>query len=395
MDETKDSFKYDAAVLLSLQVIGKVKGSVWTQASLWKHMWKLLCIALITAYFVVLCVHEPTHVKTGAFEKIILFLRVIVGFFLGFFLKSSVGRWQTCIVGFMQLFDAIRKLHCQLLAFGVPRARIHLLVRYCILSARSLDIALHSDDMSRAERAAFRRQEWSKLLSCEDDVAWTSKESFGKVLSEEAVALSQVADPANTLWVWITSLITRMSAEGELPPMASAAYGRVMGLADAAYASIRTIRSSMSVRPPYVYLQALAMLVCINNILTACSCGLVLGVALAEGLAMYRLNPFMTTSVPWVELYKDCQALLLTTVMGIVGPLIYQALLEIGICLATPFDRDGEYGQSGAIPISRMVAELEQYLRDAEVMNDCLPGWEQAYFKPPPAPPAATATEGP
>lgn len=41
-------------------------------------------------------------------------------------------------------------------------------------------------------------------------------------------------DPAQTLWVWITSLLTRMAADGEIPPMASPTYGRVITMAEQA-----------------------------------------------------------------------------------------------------------------------------------------------------------------
>lgn len=45
------------------------------------------------------------------------------GLLLGFFLSSSVQRWYNCTNGFLELFDAVRGLHMQLNAMGVPKDR--------------------------------------------------------------------------------------------------------------------------------------------------------------------------------------------------------------------------------------------------------------------------------
>ena len=60
-----------------------------------------------------------------------------------------------------------------------------------------------------------------------------------------------IVDPAQTLWVWITSLLTRLAADGEIPPMASPTYGRVITMAEQAYQGIRAVRASIRVQPPY------------------------------------------------------------------------------------------------------------------------------------------------
>ena len=44
--------------------------------------------------------------------------------------------------------------------------------------------------------------------------------------------LANVVDPSQTLWV--TSLLTRMAADGEIPAMPTPTYGKIMSLADKA-----------------------------------------------------------------------------------------------------------------------------------------------------------------
>ena len=46
--------------------------------------------------------------------------------------------------------------------------------------------------------------------------------------------LANVVDPSQTLWVWVTSLLTRMAADGEIPAMPTPTYGKIMSLADKA-----------------------------------------------------------------------------------------------------------------------------------------------------------------
>ena len=59
----------------------------------------------------------------------------------------------------------------------------------------------------------------------------------------------------------VTSLLTRMAADGEVPAMPTPTYGKIMSLADQAYGGIREVQGAICVQPPYVYVQTIAMLV--------------------------------------------------------------------------------------------------------------------------------------
>ena len=44
--------------------------------------------------------------------------------------------------------------------------------------------------------------------------------------------LQDVQDPCPHLWLWIASFMGRLASDGEIPPMASPTYGRIVALAN-------------------------------------------------------------------------------------------------------------------------------------------------------------------
>eukprot|EP00931_Biecheleriopsis_adriatica_P016585 TRINITY_DN12174_c0_g1_i1.p1 TRINITY_DN12174_c0_g1~~TRINITY_DN12174_c0_g1_i1.p1 ORF type:complete len:357 (+),score=70.72 TRINITY_DN12174_c0_g1_i1:152-1072(+) len=302
---------------------------------------------------------------------------------LGFFLTSSVKRWYSCTNGFLALFDAIRGLQMQLSALGVPKHKLHMCIRYCVVSAYSLHYDLKCQTLQPSEKPSYKKKAWQKMLTTEEDMkdssaAFETNLSLAKIYENEMQVMSQVEDPSQTLWVWVTSLITRMSADGELPPMPTPTYGRIMGLAEAAYNGIREVRASMNVQPPYVYVQMMAMLVSINNITCALCFGMTFGVTLSN----YMKNGAGDL------LGTGLQDVLIAWFVSTIGPFLYQALLEVAVCIAQPFtatddDDAAEVSTAGRIPTTKLLEHLEKDIRDAEHMANNLPYWEPPHFKPP------------
>eukprot|EP00933_Yihiella_yeosuensis_P066278 TRINITY_DN7047_c0_g3_i1.p1 TRINITY_DN7047_c0_g3~~TRINITY_DN7047_c0_g3_i1.p1 ORF type:complete len:424 (-),score=106.23 TRINITY_DN7047_c0_g3_i1:129-1400(-) len=393
--EPDDSMTYDARKLVTFEVLSEIRGTVWTKGTLWKQMALLVTVSLFTSVWVVVSIKEPEKLDVSKFQKIAGFLKVIVGLLLSFFLSSSVNRWYRCTNGFQELFDAIRSLQMQLNALGVPKERVHLLMRYCILSARCLNIDLLADTMTPEERAAYSEKSWNDLITTDENssVAWSNPSaSLAKVYPKERQALEKCEDPAQTLWIWVTSLLTRMSQDGDIPPMPTPTYGKIIGIAEAAYKGIREVRSSVCVQPPYVYVQMMAMLVAVNNLICAISFGMTLGVTEGVVLSRYHVNPMArkggdASSQAVSQALQDAG---ISLVLSFVGPFLYQALLEVCVCIAQPFAGAGEEGAStaGRIPADQLLYQLEKDLRDAELMTESLPCWQQPFFKAPAAAPA-------
>jgi len=383
LEEPDDSMSYDARKLVTFEVCKDFTGTVWAKRSLWNMMGMLITVAIVTSVAVAFCVSDPSKIDVGKFQKISGFLKVIVGLLLGFFLSSSVARWYTCTNGFLELFDAIRGMQMQLSALGVPKERVHLCLRYCILSANCLNNSLLAGALRPKARAAFLKEKWQKMLTTDKNssVAWSQPDaSLAKVYEEELKILNGLEDPSQTLWVWVTSLLSRMSADGEIPPMPTPTYGRIIQIAETAYNGIREVRASVSVQPPYVHVQMMAMLVNINNLICALSFGMTMGVTVAAYIA--RMKSGKATDAE--DTAQDLQDLLITFIISTVGPFLYQALLEVAVCIAQPFADAGKDTKSpGRIPTDKLLYQLEKDLRDAEKMTENLPWWDQPYFKQP------------
>eukprot|EP00913_Durusdinium_trenchii_P020737 g19477.t1 len=258
---------YDARKLITFEVFRATTGTIWVKGSLWRSMGLLLVLALLTALGVAFMVKEPEKLETDEFSKLNGFLKAIVGLLLGFFLSSSVNRWYACASGFLALFNAIRALHMQLAAIGANKERLH--------------YSLSGQTLPKDERLEWRAVKFDAM--CEDkenlDDQVMSSGTLAKIHPKEKDPF--VEDPSQTLWVWVTSLLTRMASDGEIPAMPTPTYGKILSLADQAYGGIREVQGAICVQPPYVYVQTIAMLVNVNNIVTAVSFGMTLGVTLS------------------------------------------------------------------------------------------------------------------
>eukprot|EP00931_Biecheleriopsis_adriatica_P116584 TRINITY_DN9220_c0_g3_i2.p1 TRINITY_DN9220_c0_g3~~TRINITY_DN9220_c0_g3_i2.p1 ORF type:complete len:407 (+),score=87.38 TRINITY_DN9220_c0_g3_i2:50-1270(+) len=366
---------YDARKLASMEVLYSFQGTVWTKSTFWKSMGQLLLISFSTSVICAVLLRHPEKLDTGRFSKISGSLTVIVGMLLGFFLSSSVNRWFACTKGFLELFDAIRCLQMQLNALGVPKNRLHMCIRYCLVSAYSLHHDLVCQTLHHVERVEYKKQIWEKMLVTADQLpdsseAYKKTGSLAKVYEDEMEVIFQIEDPAQTLWVWVTSLITRMSADGELPPMSTPTYGHLIVLAEKAYNGIREVRASVVVQPPFVYVQMMAMLVNINNIMNAMTFGMTFGVTLS-----LELKEGITAVSGHV-----LQDVLISFFLSAIGPFLYQALLEVAVCIAQPFG-GGSEDTAGRINTARALEQVEKDLRDAELMSDRIVYWERPSFK--------------
>eukprot|EP00931_Biecheleriopsis_adriatica_P006162 TRINITY_DN107611_c0_g1_i1.p1 TRINITY_DN107611_c0_g1~~TRINITY_DN107611_c0_g1_i1.p1 ORF type:complete len:415 (-),score=98.33 TRINITY_DN107611_c0_g1_i1:19-1263(-) len=381
LQEPDDSATYDPRKLLSFEVITDLSGTVWQKRSLWKMMFMLNVIMIIVAIVVALVVSEPEKLEVARFQKISTFLKVIVGLLLGFFLHNSVDRWYKCNDGFLELFDSIRALQMQLNALGVPKERVHLCMRYCIISAHCVSIDLVSNALPPDARDNYKKEKYAALVTTDSSscVAWQHPESsLAKIYEEERVILRKLEDPAQTLWVWITSLLSRMAADGEIPPMPSPTYGRIIALAETANSGIRMVRASVAVQPPYVHVQMMATLVNVNNIICTISFGLSSGVTLSG-----YLRSLSGVAIPPAQLSAMLQDWSVGFILAIIGPFLYQALLEVAVCIAQPFADAGVDKAPGRISTEKLLYSLEKDLRDAELFTKILPWWTQPYFKAP------------
>jgi hypothetical protein len=373
--EPLSAVSYRTEDLGSMSILFKTAFTAWRRPSLWVTALQLSIVSSLTCMIVLLVTTDPAALKVRKFAKISTFLNVFVGLLLGFFMSSSMTRWYSCANGFLELQDSVRNLQMQLYALGVEDKKSEHILRLGVLSAallsEELAIAakLHEDHVSLDSMMARLRTDFSG-----DD----KDERFGPlaVTEGEVKILRRVEDPSGTIWTWIGAMLGRMAQDGDVPPLPSPTYGRLMSLAQSAHAGIRSVRSAIHVQPPYIYVQMLATLVHINNLINALSFGMSAGATLGTALQTHGIIEYEKRARAR-EAAGDSQNLIVSFFFSCFGPFIYTALLEVSIAIAQPFSsRDGE------IPTKRLLMQLQQDLEDGLTMiKNMPPGWKCPSFK--------------
>merc|ERR1740121_2062267 len=205
----------------------------------------------------------------------------------------------------------------------------------------------------------------------------------------EADRLKTCEDPADMVWIWVASLVCRISQDGWIPPMASPTYGRIMNLVQAAHGGIRTVKLAIIVQAPFLYVHMLATLVHVNNIFNALSFGIVLGSTIGTGLQWSGQGSRRHVAYS-SDVISDVENLVISFVISLIGPFLYQILLEVSLCIAQPFARD-----EGRIPTDRLLESLQRDLSDAVRIGTAPPSWEPPFLKALPAKAEAPALARP
>lgn len=148
-----------------------------------------------------------------------------------------MARWTSCVESFLGLFEAIRALQMQLHALGVSIAKIDRPVRYGLLSAWLLDHTMRED-----RKAGLRPEIWDRIQELKDPLL--------HVTESELEDLKKMADPAIQIWVWVASFLGSLAQEGEIPPMASPIYGRLLQIVKSAQDSMKQIRAVREFKYP-------------------------------------------------------------------------------------------------------------------------------------------------
>merc|ERR1719498_1348680 len=103
-----------------------------------------------------------------------------------------------------------------------------------------------------------------------------------------------------------------------------------------------------------------------------------MGVSLA-GITKHAHASYHGISTTETPVAVEVQTIIVQVTQCVLGSMLYQAFMEIGICIASPFASES---RDGAIPVTRLTLELERDLKDQhQVASNCL-HWDQPFFKP-------------
>jgi len=366
-----DSEAYYPKTLNYWHVVLNPFRTIWSSSSLWRAYRKVLVLVLLTASMTFFFSHRPQAWRPRRFLQICKFLAFFVGFILGLFIARALGRWYRCTNGFLELCDAIRNLNMQLCALGASDDMLDRCARYGLVSATLLHFQLLTEGLSPKEAKEKKQKLWESLRTSETG-------NLGRAIKLDDVeffTMQRLRDPSGVMWMWVTSLIARMAQDGEIPPMQSATYGRVVELAKAAHSGIRVVRASISIQTPFLVSHALASLVHINNILNAICLGLVIGCVMGESAMYYHIHPIYKGTVTEGEMVRDMQVIGISSFVNLIGPLLFQALFEISLAIAQPFQ-----SQLACLPIGMLTESVVQELEDQVKMSKTTPHWKKPSY---------------
>lgn len=381
-----DAMTYTIQDLITWKALTIVKNTQWAKSSTWIMSAKLFVLSVLVALSVVAVAKEPAELKTSKFNEVGSYLNVFVGLLLGFFMSSSMNRWYASANGFMELFDSIRNLQMQLFALGVPSHMNAHCVRYGLVSAKLLAKGLNVEALPPEERARVGAQMWADLDTgyendTDVDIDGTPRRQSRRTMAilkpHESAILQTKSDPAEMMWIWVASYIGRMAQDGVIPNMSSPTYGRIMSLAQDAHSGIVKVRANIQVQAPFIYIHMLSTLVHINNIINALTFGITAGAMVGTWLNRHYSQQLHYQHTPHKdELVHDAENMVVCFFFSVVGPFLYQALLEVSVCIAQPFAN-----QDGQIPTDRLLKMLEHDLADGFDMASALPGWEPPCYQ--------------
>jgi len=373
-DYCQDAITYKVEWLKGWGVFSKNSRSIWVKPKLWIMLMKLFLVALCVAVVSFIIVRDPKNIQPQLFHDITSVLNIFVSLMLGFFLSSAVGRWLTTITGYMNLFNAVRNLEMQLNTLGAPQERLDMCMRYGVLSTYFLSSEFRHLMLKPHEREEQTQATWDSLENSDDE--------FLTVSTEERAIMANVRDVPGQMWLWVGSLVGRMAEDGEIPSMASPTYGRIMNLAQCAQEAIRDARMSIIVRTPYVYVNTLAVLVHITNLMFAVSLGLTLGLSIGSIIYYARKYTYPLAGYDVAQLVAPAsnsaisiQSIIIETLRCSFAAVLYQAFFELGLIISTPFT-----SSEARIPVNRMMKNLLRDLEDARRLASKVP-WERPMFK--------------
>jgi len=262
----------------------------------------------------------------------------------------------------------------QMAALGVAKELKDTLNRYGLLSAWLLNLHLH---MHAVQNPGDGKGEVENVNDKEHvDALWKKLDEIRPDLvhPHEKKILMGYSESYALIWTWVASLIGRMARNGDIPPMASPTYGRILDIVQQAYGSIRGARVPFLIRAPFVYVHTLSILVHANTLMNAIVFGVQLGLTIPY--LILTAHQLEEKKLAEVHLPDTCADFFVAFCLNLIAPILYLTLLDASTCLAQPFTF-----QNAKIPLQRYIKVLENDLKSAESLAEEPPFWEKPMFK--------------
>merc|ERR1719420_462724 len=223
--------------------------------------------------FIMFLVPSPKKLSTNRFQQISAFLKVFIAFMLGLFMNNALQRWWNLTMKVTEIMLSIKKMIYCLNAVGTPEEPRDEIQRLCIVACNLWICEVHTVWLNEQEAEEEWESCFGKLSSRgliqrhEHDFLLTIPAEHGKCLR------------ATSVFTWVGRRITDVVSQHGIPPPIHA---RLMVMANDADDKINLSKIFSQVQMPFMYTHMLALLVHVNNILVAVTCGLTMGSAAGE-----------------------------------------------------------------------------------------------------------------
>lgn len=342
--------KYDPVELTSLTTLWKVRGSIFTQGSMWYVLGLTFSLCFGLAFLIVRLIekydqYNPDSFSTETISSVIRSVTVAMAFLLGLFVNNAMSRWWDIIKEFEKLFGATKRIVQLLVSLGAKSSVRVEVGRRAVLSI----------EMLRFETVV-------KRMDGDAAVHWTKKfdemQADDFISAEERSCLESVDENMRSFFSWQLVSKSIKVLRPDMPDMYKGVY-KVVQEGGGAVSSLKTISNFQF---PFLYVHMLAWMVHLVNILTSVASGITIGIVIARARASPKNDAGFREPIDASAIFKELLFLFIQV-------FLYQAFLGIGAALSYPIVPIG-HGAMYRLPLSEMITSARKTLADMNRLGD-------------------------
>jgi hypothetical protein len=331
--------QYDPVMLTSLSTLTVLKGSIFSQAAMWKVVTVAILLTGLIAFAIVKAIEKFDHLNPNSFStetisSVIRSVTVAMAFLLGLFVNNAMGRWWGIIKDFEQLFLSARQLIAFLIHIEAGEDMRMTVARQAVLSIEMLRFEKVVHTMTGHSEDNWREK-------------FTELTLAGHMLEDDRACLETVPTEDRSFFCW--ALISKaMRSIDETHPRISV---HVYKVVQDGMSAVSGLKTASNFQFPFLYTHMLAYMVHVVNLLTAIGAGITIGLVIARS-QVSKLDAYGNHTVP-----VDASAVFKEFLFLFIQVFLYQAFLGIGAALSFPVVPKG-HGAMYRLPVAEMITAL-------------------------------------
>jgi len=337
---------YDPVDLTSWRALYMLKGTIFTQRSLWYVIAGTLVLTTFIATCIAFGMRQPDEYNTEIISSVIKVVTIAMAFLLGLFVNNAMSRWWDIVKTFEALFGACKGLVSALANFDAGTEVRRTVARRCVLSVIMLRFEQVVDKDVLPPKEAWIKK-FDMLVE------------HGAMTADERALLEELPAQARAMFTWnlIGSAVKEIRGGGAAALAAGGKdksgnhmdYRTIYGCVQDGAGAVSRLKSAASFHFPFLYVHMLAWMVHLVNLLTAVGAGITIGLLFAT----YRRAP--------AGAVLDCGVIFRELLFLYIQVFLYQAFLSIGAALSFPIVPKG-HGAMYRLPLAEMIEALRGHL---------------------------------